>query len=537
MGNKTAKIVIDIFKRMKSDRANWDTTWSNVSFYAAPNKDDVFTHKNKSKGEEKHERLYDGSAEHFSELLGSALHSILSNPTGQWFELTTGNREVDRIPAVKDYLQRFVRSIHQILNNTNFQSEIHEVYLDLTTFGTGVLRMDSDPDNHFHFKSRPIYEVYVRESEKGIVDTLAEEDVMPVRIAFKKYGMESFGKEAAQLAKDIDSEITILHMVMPREDQKMRGIFPLGKAWASYHIWEKGGILLKESGFDEFPFIVPRWIKTTGETYGRSPTMKALPDIRMLNSIMKATIGGAQLAIRPPMAVADDGVMGRVNMRSGGLTAIRGGTKIDDVLKPILTGSRPELGLELMRDVRDRVKQSYFIDQLKLRDGRQMTAFETSVRDEDRIRLLSPILGRQHFETLQPLIVRIVSIMKRKKLLPPGMPEELKQAQLEVFFSSQIARAQRISEAENINRWFQAVAPMIEADPTTMDLIDKEKYVKLTADIYGVPEEIFTSPDRLENIREERGKQAVKEQEMQESAAASEVVKNTANVLPLTPGQ
>jgi len=532
---KKVGIIADIVKKSKSTRQNWDSTWRDTALFVAPNKDDVFKWKNKSKGEEKHERLYDGSAEHFNELLASALHSMLTNPSSQWFELTTGDREIDRKPEVKDYLQKLVRRVHQLINNTNFQSEIHEVYLDLGCFGTGVMRMDEDDDNHFHFKSRPIYELQIRENDKGVIDFVATEDMMTVRTAFQKYGMESFGEEAKKLAEDLDKELEIIHVVMPNMDVKLRKLGAFSKPWASYHVWVKGELILREKGFHEFPYIVPRWIKTTGEIYGRSPGMKALPDIRMLNSIMKTTIRGAQKVVDPPIAVPDDGIMGRVNLTPGGQTSVRSGT--GDEIKPILTGGKPELGVALMEDVRTRIKSAFFIDQLQLREGPQMTATEVNVRDDDRIRLLGPILGRQHFELLQPLIARIIGIMKRKNLLPADMPNELQNSNLEVFFSSQIARAQRIAEAQNLNRFLGAIAPMVEADPTTLDLIDNEKYVKLNADIYGVPEEIFRKPEELKQIREGRAAQQAKEQEMEETVAGSQVVKNTSNVLPLKSGK
>lgn len=59
-------------------------------------------------------------------------------------------------------------------------------------------------------------------------------------------------------------------------------------------------MMISESGFQEFPYIVPRFLKATGETMGRSPAMTALPDVKMLNLMSKTIIQAAQKQIDPP---------------------------------------------------------------------------------------------------------------------------------------------------------------------------------------------------------------------------------------------
>ena len=122
------------YKAVKNTRSNWDEHWRDVARYVIPNKENVFDHKTRATGDKKRLRLYDSSASHYNELLASALHSMLTNPSVQWFELTSGDRDIDKDLKVKEYLQKVVRVIHQTLNNTNFQTEIHELYLDLGSF-------------------------------------------------------------------------------------------------------------------------------------------------------------------------------------------------------------------------------------------------------------------------------------------------------------------------------------------------------------------------------------------------------------------
>ena len=98
--------------------------------------------------------------------------------------------------------------------------------------------------------------------------------------------------------------------------------------WVSCHVHEKTGTLLNESGFKEFPYVVPRYLKTSSnEIYGRSPAMNALPDTKMLNTMSKVSIKAAQKQIDPPLMVPDDGFILPIRTVPGGLNFYRSGTR------------------------------------------------------------------------------------------------------------------------------------------------------------------------------------------------------------------
>lgn len=508
------------YKACKHKRANWDEHWRDVARYVIPNKENVFDYNHRSKGDRKNLQLYDSSARHYNELLASALHSMLTNPSVQWFELTTGEREIDNIPAVKDYLQRTVRKIHQVLNNTNFQTEIHEVYLDLGSFGTGAMLIDEDDENVMNFSSRPIYQFHVMENFKNQIDTFFIEIAMSGRKIMQKYGEDELGEDLYKKCKDKpDNDHIVIMMVCPNEDRDPKLKLPSNKPFKSIHIHEKTGTILKRSGFDEFPAVFPRWIKDSMETYGRSPAMKSLPDIKMINAMMKTVIRAAQKVVDPPLMIPDDGFM-KFNTKPGGLNPYRAGTQ--DRIYPLETRGQVGLGIDMINEIRTRIKESFYIDQLQLRDGPQMTATEVNARTDEHLRLLGPILGRLHFELLQPLIARVIGIMKRKNLLPPDPPEELAGLAPQVYYSSQIARAQRISEGQNFDRYFMSVGSMAQIFPEIMDNFDPDSVAKYLGGIYGVPQEVMREDEDREEMREQRAQQ---QQQMQEAAMAQEEAK------------
>lgn len=73
---------------------------------------------------------------------------------------------------------------------------------------------------------------------------------------------------------------------------------------------------------------------------------------------------------------------------------------------PMQTGGRPDLGLDIIKDLQMRIREIFFVDQLQLNIGPQMTATEVMQRTEEKLRLMGPVVGRAENELLSPLIIR-----------------------------------------------------------------------------------------------------------------------------------
>ena len=136
MSKDRVQRILKRFNSLKSSRANWEAHWRDVARFVMPEKDNVWDWKNASKGEEKHLQVYDSSAIHFNELLASAFHSMLTNPSTQWFDLKTRSKKINALGPVKEYLQEVVAIAHLLLNNSNFQTEVHEFYLSHQSWPT-----------------------------------------------------------------------------------------------------------------------------------------------------------------------------------------------------------------------------------------------------------------------------------------------------------------------------------------------------------------------------------------------------------------
>ena len=218
----------------------------------------------------------------------------------------------------------------------------------------------------------------------------------------------------------------------------------------SCHVHEESGVLLRESGFREFPYVVPRYLKSSSnEIYGRSPAMNALPDVKMLNTMSKTTIKAAQKQIDPPLMVPDDGFVLPVRTVPGGLNFYRAGTR--ERIEPLNIGSNQPLGLQMEEQRRKAIRENFFVDQLMTVQGVNMTATEVMQRTEEKMRLLGTVLGRLQSELLQPLITRAFNLLlKNNKFAPP--PETLGDQEIEIEYVSPLAKAQKTQELSSIMR-------------------------------------------------------------------------------------
>lgn len=531
---KIAQHVVIYYARMKGMRVNWDAHWDLITRYIMLNdKRLVFGNQVPGGGDIKFNTLFDATGVHANELLASALHSMLTSPTSFWFDLETGIAEVDNDDDVRLWLQKTKMYMHQLFNESNFQTEIHEVYLDLGSFGTTTMRIEKDKDTVIRFHCRPIFESYISENNKGVVDTIYRRFKWSWKQIAEEFGIDKLPPQFAKLVKDNRPdqlvEHYVIHAVYPREEWDNSLGNPKKYKFASCYVLEETQLLLNESGFRTNPYVTPRWLKVAGEVYGRSPGMKALGDIKVINEMQKTQLKSAQKTMDPPLQMPHDGFVMPVQVGPGDINFYESGTQ--DRIEPLLTGSRIDFGFQMMDDIRKRIHSAFFIDQLQLAQGPQMTATEVRQRADDQLRLLGPILGRQESELLRPMVERVFDILLEEKLLPQPIPKVLEGRNVQVKYISQIAKAQKISELDNFNRAIQTIGPVVQADPTAMDNINSDEAVKYIFKLLGTPAEILRKDKAVKDMRDQRQQAQEKQAQQQRDLAASRQVQEAGPTL------
>jgi len=513
--------------QMETDRQIWEDHWQEILDYVMPRKADITFIR--AKGERRTDILFDSTAITANNLLAASLQGTLTSPSLQWFNIKLRNPEFMQDRDVQLWLEDSARRMYNVFNETNFNTEVHELYLDMTSIGTGCIFIEEGKTgfetSKLHFNTLHIAEFYVKENIDGYIDTVYRKYKLSARQAIQEFGAENIGEKIMQAAADKpDKMFNFIHAVEPLEDYERA----LGKAttklpFHSCHICIEDKMVTRASGYQEMPYLVPRWAKATGEIYGRSPSYNALPDIKTLNKAVEIGLKAWAKAIDPPLLVQDDGVIGKVRMTPGGITVIRN----DAAIKPLQIGSNWQITDMKENQLRTAIRQAYYSDQLQLQDGPQMTATEVQVRYELMQRLLGPTLGRFQSEFLNPLIERVFGIMFRANAFSPA-PEIISGQNIDVEFIGPLARSQRMEEATAVERLYELAMQLAQADPSVLDIINSDVAIRMRAELLGVPKTVLRGVDEVAEIRQMREQMAAQQQQAEQAQQMANTMQSNA---------
>ena len=528
MADDKAIEILSRLSSLKTQRTTWESHWQEVADFVVPRKADVT--KNRSPGDKRSEMVFDGTAIHAAELLSASLHGMLTSAATSWFSLRYRSEDLNSDDAAMEWLQGVEDVMYKAFSRSNFQEQIHELYHDLITFGTAVMFIDSDDEQQLRFSTRHIKECYLSEDDKGRVDTVFREFKMPIRAALKRFGEDKLSSKILERGKKNPYEqVKLVHAVFERHERDTLKITSENKPFASIYIEPEEKIILSEKGFDENPYTCPRFLKSSFEIgYGRSPSMTALPDIKMLNRMSEVTIRAAQKQVDPPLLVPDDGYLLPPRTIPGGLNYYRAGTR--DRIEPLNIGANNPLGLNMEEQRRGAIRAAFYVDQMILGEGPQMTATEVVQRTEEKMRLLGPVLGRLQAELLQPLITRVYALLSRQKVFQPA-PEFMQNQDLEIEYVSPLAKAQRQGDIQNMTRLFELMQPIMQLSPDTMDHIDADGVAKHLIKILGVPATAVRGGQEIALMREQRAEAQAQMAEQQELMQTAEAAGNAAPML------
>jgi hypothetical protein len=180
-----AKRLLERHQQMKSDRANWEHHWEDISNFVVPDRE--FTTSN-TPGQKLRDHIYDSTAPFANERLASALNGLLTNPSLLWFELGVF-AQVDDDVVAQQWLDLARDSMLRVMNNPQFRfyTSLNEVYQDLAAFGTGVLFMRDTPTGVM-YQSVPLGDCFIDEDAEGNINRLHRQIIWTARQAAQALG-------------------------------------------------------------------------------------------------------------------------------------------------------------------------------------------------------------------------------------------------------------------------------------------------------------------------------------------------------------
>lgn len=516
-------------KELKEKRSSWDDVWQEVAHFVLPTKADFIA--TREKGSKRDEDLYDSTAITSNQTLASGLHGALTAPSGRWFHIRFRDESLNDSDEATTWLEDSIDRMYKAIEESNFNSQVNELFLDLCCFGTAAMLVEpATQDDKFNFRTVHLSEVAIAEDVDGRIDTVYRKLKFTARQATQLWPDVNLGDSINQAMENKpDKEFEFVHAVYPRPDIPETGELtpPELRPWASCWVAVKDQRLIEEGGFYENPWMVPRWSKLTGDVYGFSPAMMARADIRTLNAAKLFEMRAWEKSIDPPTLANYNGIIGDLRLDPGGLTYVR------DIngIRPFENGAQWQVSQIKANELIMNIRRAFFNDQLQLHEGPNMTATEVRARMELMQQILGPVVGRLQSELLNPLVQRLFMIMFRnEQFMEP--PAELMEGgnKLDVEYVSPLARAQRMEEVFAVERWFGQLIQMAQADPTVLDIVDFGSVGRMLAKRMGVPADAMKSEEEIEQLMIQRQQAAEAQQAMAAQQATLETAGASAEV-------
>ena len=519
-----AKELKDTLSRLGEKRSTWESHWQEVADLMLPRKAEIT--KSRSRGDKRSVSIYDATAIHSLELLSASLHGMLTSSANRWFSLRFKSNLLNENDEAKEWLEDCTDKMFLAFARSNFQQEIFENYHDLIAFGTSCLMVEEDVDDVLRFSARHIKEIFIEENKKGLVDKIYRKFKITASQAVEKFGLENLSREVQNNFKNKPfDELTICHIVRPRNVYNANKQDKANMPFQSIYLEHQTNHIILSGGFRENPYVIARYLKASTEIYGRSPAMNALPDVKVLNKMVEHSLKAAAKQIDPPLLVPDDSMLAPIRMTPGSLNYYRAGSGKDRI-EPLNINQNVQLTLEAENARRTAIAKMFHIDQLVVTENRNMTATEVLQRQEEKMRILGPVMGRIQSELLEPMIIRVFNIMLRNKQFIQA-PEVLVNQEIEIEYVSPMAIAQKSQELQNIIRGLEIFANIGQIAPV-QDYIDENGLIKQIVKTLGLPARMIRGDKEVQVIRQERQAAQQQQAEIQQQMAESEIAKNAA---------
>lgn len=518
---------------LRSERSTFLPLWRECSDYHLAHRG-RFLSSDRNKGYKRNTKQINNSSRLAIRTLASGMMSGITSPARPWFRLGSGDKELDDLTSVKLWLFEVQSIMYRVFSSSNFYNSLHQMYSELGTFGTAAMGVYEDFENVIWCKPYTVGSYMLGMDGQNINDTFYLEYELSVAQVVKQFGIENVSDAVKQQWEKGNTEawIKIVHAIEPNDDRDMNSIkasdMPFRSVYYEASTKSQGDKFLRESGFEDYPIVAPRWDVTADDVYATDcPGITALGDTKALQLAERRKYQAIDKVVSPPL----QGPASLKNkMKSDQLSPneiVWHSDSNNGGLRSIYENYRPQISeiKEEINNVELRISKSFYEDlflMLANSDRRQITAREVAEKQEEKLLMLGPVLERLHNELLDPIIDRVFNILQRNGVLPVA-PPELQEKELNIEYISILAQAQRLVNTGAIDRIVEFAGNASAVWPNVRHKVNINQSLDDYADALGVNPAVIVSDKDAQAA-------ADAEAQLQQQMAAMEQVGNAADI-------
>lgn len=515
---------------METYRTSWWYNWRDLSRFINPRLGRFQEMPNVSgRGRQKNQTIIDNTALIASQRFASGLMAGVCSPARPWFQLKLSGQDFDEGGETSLWMAEVEKRMMSIFAGSNFYRSVATLFEEIGVFGTGVMLMYEDYEDAVRCFPMAAGEYYLSVDDRLEVTTFARKVVMTATQLVTQFGLAQCSASVQNAYKETsnpDTEFLVGHIITKNDNRVYDAPGAKGMPWMEVY-WEWGDTgteLLAEKGYNERPFLAPRWNVTANDPYGRSPGMDAIGDTKQLQVMTKRADQLVDKLVNPPMVAPN-------TMKNEPTTVIPGGVtfqppgQMGKFEPAYVVDAR---GIPAISDrlgkTQERIKTAFYEDLFLMISNldTERTATEIVARKEEKMLMLGPALERLHDELLRPAIQRMYGIMKRYGILPPNMPTEVASGNVGVDFVSILAQAQRAVSTAALERLWAFVGNIAAAKPDALDNMDEDESIREYAEMVGAPPKVVLEFAKMLALRKARSDAQRQQMAMQNNLAAAQ---------------
>jgi len=464
--------------------------------------------------------------------LAAAMHTAMSSAAIWWFGLTTADSEPTE--TQRAYLHLVQAILFDILARSNFYTTIPSVYNDLIGPATSLMFIEEDDVDIVRFVHVPIGQYRLSVDSRGRVNRVFRLFYMTVYQVVERFctnpdGTVDLSKLSSRVRNAwennrIDEWVQVLHVVERRGKRGYGKIDKTNKPWASCWMeWSQPSTmptsaaennnvdnlgLLHEDGFDEQPFVAPRWAVIGEDSYGKdSPGWQCIGDIKGLQALELSSAKGIAKIIDPPMNAADG--LKNASLLPGAVNYLSSDKTLQFTPAVLIPPELVKVAAEEKQRHEHRINRGFYADLLLMlandESAQKDTAEAVRAKERERLLQLGGVFERIANEVFKILVHRLLSITQRKGLIPPPPPEMQGHTELNLEFQNSLVSAQKTLGITANDRLIASAANMAAAGRVdALDKLNVDAILDDNADKLGTNPKLLLTDEQVAQIRQQR---------------------------------
>lgn len=405
-----------------------------------------------AEGQKRNNKLFDSTAQ--ASVIGFA--NRLQNdlfPSGQmWSKLVPGPTiPDDKKSELEKEFELADKLSFAVIQGSNFDTAIHEFLMDLASGTAVMLPEDVSMDQPLMITTVPHSKVAIEEGAFG-------------KISAVFFEMEIAARSVMDTWPDAKPDAKLKRIIQEKPEDKLKFINCAYKeglhkwCYTVYNEKTKEVLVSRETKYKSNPFIVTRYMKVSGEVWGRGPLIMALPDIKTLNKMRELVLRHAAIRISGIWAMANDGVINTNNIKltPGAIIPVAhaGGPN------PSIANIAPQGDMQFAEIEGEKLEmkiKKFLLDQaLPPETGPIRSATEIVQRVKELMKDAASPIGRINTEFVVPFRQRILDMLFERGLIKNRIVIDGMVTKVQLL--GPLAQLQAVTEVENVVRVMQILS-------------------------------------------------------------------------------